>query len=335
MSGLDEDIEWNLLRTFLAVCRHGSFSAAADALGVKHPTASRLITQLEERLGVVLFERTARGCKMTQAAEELLPSVETMDGAAGQFQKVARSNNDSPEGTVTVAVPDGLALAVILPDLKRFLDDNPAIKIKMDCGLWLPESGRLQPDVALSYDIPKHPNAVARTICRIHYTLFASEAYVAEHGIPTSLADVAPHRFIGHTAQIHQQETWSDQASAFQTLVDPQFTSNSSAVTLAGLRHGVGVNAAPSFIVDLYPELVPLPVGPLTEPAKLFMCTDNSVRGLKTVERTKEWLESLFDPATNKWLRETYEDPHEAWKARRTENSGDQKIIPMQRRNSP
>ena len=72
---MSSEPDWTLYRTFLAVARLGSFSAAARALGLTQPTAARHIEELEEALGVDLFARSPRGLTATDMAKALLPQA--------------------------------------------------------------------------------------------------------------------------------------------------------------------------------------------------------------------------------------------------------------------
>ena len=69
-------IDWDDVRYFLAVARGGSVRAAAERLGVNHSTVLRRIAQLEERLGVHMFEKLPSGYRLTAAGEEVLEFAE-------------------------------------------------------------------------------------------------------------------------------------------------------------------------------------------------------------------------------------------------------------------
>ena len=74
----DQD-NWDELRSFLAVARQGSLQGAARALGVNHSTMFRRLNALEARLGVRLFDRSARGYALTSAGEHMLASAERVE----------------------------------------------------------------------------------------------------------------------------------------------------------------------------------------------------------------------------------------------------------------
>ena len=81
--------DWGLYRTFLAVSRDGSLSAAARRIGLTQPTVGRQIEALEARLGTSLFTRSPRGLVPTMAARELLPQAEAMAAAADALRRAS------------------------------------------------------------------------------------------------------------------------------------------------------------------------------------------------------------------------------------------------------
>ncbi|HMV69607.1 MAG TPA: LysR family transcriptional regulator, partial [Myxococcota bacterium] len=74
--------DWNHARAFLATAELGSFSAAAQALGLAQPTVGRQVAALEQELGVTLFERAGRGVALTAAGLDLAEHVRAMRDAA-------------------------------------------------------------------------------------------------------------------------------------------------------------------------------------------------------------------------------------------------------------
>src|ERR1700760_4556760 len=75
-------IDWDDVRYFLAVARGGSVRAAAGRLGVNHATVLRRIAQLEDRLGVHMFEKLPSGYRLTEAGEEVLAFAHQMEASS-------------------------------------------------------------------------------------------------------------------------------------------------------------------------------------------------------------------------------------------------------------
>ena len=84
---MNSQFDWSLIRSFLAALDHGSLLGAARALGSTQPTLGRHIAELENQLGVVLFERTGRGLLPTEMAIRLADSARAMEGSADQLAR--------------------------------------------------------------------------------------------------------------------------------------------------------------------------------------------------------------------------------------------------------
>ena len=96
--------DWDDLRVFLAVHRHGSLSSAARALKVSQPTVGRRLAGLEDSLASRLFDRLPDGFLPTPAGEELLAYAEEMEKAANAVLRRQPSFSDRVQGTVRISV---------------------------------------------------------------------------------------------------------------------------------------------------------------------------------------------------------------------------------------
>ena len=91
-------IDWDDIRYFLAVARGGSVRAAAARLGVNHATVLRRIAQLEERLGVRMFEKLPSGYRLTAAGEEVLEFADQMEASSHQLETRVFGRDQSVRG---------------------------------------------------------------------------------------------------------------------------------------------------------------------------------------------------------------------------------------------
>src|SRR6516225_9588479 len=125
------------LLAFLAVARERSFTRAAAQLGISQPTLSQTVSDLEERLGVRLLNRTTRSVAPTQAGEHLFrtlaPRFEEMDRELSELSELRQK----PAGTIRLTATEYAADAIVLPALTKVLPDHPDIKVEIvvDYGL--------------------------------------------------------------------------------------------------------------------------------------------------------------------------------------------------------
>ena len=126
------NINLRQLRAFVSIGRLGSFTKAADALHATQPALSAQIRDLEESLGVKLFDRSTRSVTLTQAGEDLLPVVDNVLGDLGSVVERARDVARRNTGRVTVAALPSLS-ATLMPEVvarMRALHPGIAIVIK-------------------------------------------------------------------------------------------------------------------------------------------------------------------------------------------------------------
>ena len=187
---------WDEIRTAFNVARIGTVSGAAEVLGVHHATVIRHIDALEERLGVKLFQRHARGYTPTEAGEDLLRVAQATDDQFSQLAGRIKGRGNDVSGELVVTSLGGLS-HLLVPVLTDFQTAHPEIVVRYLTGdrLFRLEYGEAH--VALrAGSPPDQPDNVVQKFHRQKITLFASKAYAAEHGLPESEADYPNHRFV-------------------------------------------------------------------------------------------------------------------------------------------
>ncbi len=305
-----KDLRWDDIELFLCVSKAGSFAKAATFMDATQPTISRRVDNLEARLGAVLFERVPTGVNLTACAMELLPVAERMAGSAQLIRRIADSQHNEVEGSVCISAPDGLAAFWMVPNLVKLQDGHPNLFISMDSGLWTGKHGHMSSDICLHYEDPEDEDTIRVPLCWMHYTYFATQEYIDRHGSPQSIAQLLSHKTIFHVAQVMQQHRWPEKTTAANNLRTSQFITNSSAASLMALRSGIGIGPAPSAAADLFPELVPLPLG-LAASLRLYLYYRKESANVARVRAVKDWLMELFSPKEHIWFGEEFVDPYE------------------------
>jgi DNA-binding transcriptional LysR family regulator len=249
--------DWNDLRHFLAVARQGSTLAAARSLRVSQTTVARRIAALERALGVPLFERRQAGYSLTPAGQELLTRAEQVEASAGRFADAAAAQSRETHGTVRVTTEEIYAttlLAQILPELHAA---HPEIMIDLDTSQQVRDLGAGEADVSLrNIKGDKHQaGLVGRQLCVDQWTLYCSRSYAARHGVPTNVAEMRRHPFIGGgggNLWIHYQ-AWLRELGLESQVAVHHATSGG---LLSGVRSGFGIAVLPCIVADADPDLV-------------------------------------------------------------------------------
>jgi len=124
-------IDWDDVRYFLAIARGGSVRAAAERLGVNHATVLRRIAQLEERLGVHMFEKLPSGYRLTAAGEEVLEFADQMEASSHLLETRVFGRDQSVRGLLRVTLAPPLATHLLMPDFADFARLHPDIEMEI------------------------------------------------------------------------------------------------------------------------------------------------------------------------------------------------------------
>ena len=249
--------DWQTFRSFLAVMSEGSLSAAARKLALTQPTIGRHIDQLETGLHLSLFTRSQSGLIPTQAARELLPHAQAMASAAEALVRASSGAAAEERGTVRLTASVVIGGEVLPPILTEFREQHPGITIELVLSDLTQDLLRRDADIAVRMVRPKQEALVAKKIGRIALGLFAHRRYLARHGTPKSIADVAQHSVIGfdrETAALRalRQTGLSFTRDMFALRCDADLAQ------LAALRAGYGLGVCQLGIARRDPELVPV-----------------------------------------------------------------------------
>lgn len=248
---------WDLARAFLAVMQAGSLSGAARALGLTQPTIGRQIEEFEAQLGVPLFTRSRHGVKPTQAALDLTPHVETVAAAMAAMKRAASGEAGEERGTVRLTASEFMGAAVLPPMLARFHAAQPGIAIELVLSNRLSDLLRHEADIAVRMVRPEQTALVARHIGKVPISLYAHRDYIARHGLPRRLDEVATHTLIGFDA-----DPWGAGIVAAKGVKvsrdDFNLRTDSDLAQFAALLAGYGIAGCQDAIARRHPELVPV-----------------------------------------------------------------------------
>ncbi|MFT7107953.1 MAG: DNA-binding transcriptional LysR family regulator [Yoonia sp.] len=188
---------WDEIRTAFQVARRGTVSGAADELGVHHATVIRHIDALEQRLGVKLFQRHARGYTATEAGQDLLQVAQATDDQFTQLAGRIKGQGEGVSGDLVVTSLES-ASPMLTPILVAFQAAHPDLRIRYRTGdrLFRLEYGEAHIAIRAG-GMPEEPDNVVQPFMQQQMALVASEAYIARHGMPKDENDLKNHFFVG------------------------------------------------------------------------------------------------------------------------------------------
>ncbi|KDB08170.1 transcriptional regulator, LysR family [Burkholderia sp. lig30] len=246
----------NDLAYFVAVVRHGGFSAATRATGIEKTRLSRRIAALEGQLGVRLLQRNTRHIALTEAGERFFAQAQALvEGAQNAFDSVADLRKE-PAGTVRLSCPQVMAQSYLAPILPGYLALYPKVRLELDTGDRQvdPLKDRFDLSLRANVNIEDIAGLVARELGKARRVLVASPAFLNSIGRPETPQALASMDTFSRLSDIHDgQARWllSDSTGREAEVRHfPRLSSDDLRMQLEAAIHGIGVALLPEPIVS-------------------------------------------------------------------------------------
>lgn len=249
--------DWALWRSFAAVVKHGSLSAAGRHIGLSQPTVGRHIETLEQQLRTSLFERALRGLKPTQTALHLYERVSVAQQALVEASMIAEGENATLEGTVRITASEITSHYSLPPVIAQLRQEYPAIQIEI-APTDSPENLLMhEADIAVRMFRPTQLELITRKIAESPLVCCAHQSYLAKRGVPENPFDVLNHDMVGFDRSdliiTHARSLGYDISRN-----DFQIRSDSQTVIWEMVKAGLGLGFAQTVLVKATPGIVPL-----------------------------------------------------------------------------
>ncbi len=235
---------------FIQVAETRSFVKAGRALGVSASAVGKRVARLEERLGVRLFHRSTRSITLTAEGTLFLARSRRVLAEIEAAEQELSQSAEAPRGKLRVSLP--LVSSLLLPVLADFMREHPAIELDLDF------SDRLVDVIEEGFDAVvrtgEHADSrlSARRLGAFSQLIVASPDYLARHGTPTSLADLANHACLHYRfPATGKVEVWPLEAAPDGSEVKPPaaMVCNNLETRLCFALRGRGIACLPDFSV--------------------------------------------------------------------------------------
>lgn len=255
-------MDWDKLRIFHAVAEAGSFTHAGERLNLSQSAVSRQISALEESLRVPLFHRHARGLILTEQGETLNRTVREMFAKLSLTQAFLSESKLKAAGQLKITTTTGFGLCWLTPRLGRFMEMHPEIDVTLLLEDDELDLGMREADVAIRMHPPKQPDLIQRHLTDFPMPIYASQAYLDEHGTPTTLASLEQHQLLGF-AGWHPplpNANWLVELARKKChgLLRNRMEINSLPGIALAISSGAGIGSLPVYVGNYYPKLVPI-----------------------------------------------------------------------------
>jgi DNA-binding transcriptional LysR family regulator len=292
----------DVMRIYVRVAELGSFTQAADSLGLSKASVSTAVRELEAALGARLLQRTTRKVQMTpdgllfhERSREVLAELDELD-TMFQHDDVALA------GRLRIDMPIGAARNIVIPALPAFLAAHPRLQLELSSTDRRVDAVREGFDCVLRVGTLENSSLVARPLGHFQMLNCASPDYLSRHGVPRKIADLKSHFLVDYAPGLGgrpAQFEYMDGATVRNCEVPASIAVNNSDAYQAACLAGLGIIQAPrAGMIDLLAQgrLVPVlddyPAPPM--PVTLLYPSRRHVG--KRVRRLMDWLAQAMAP---------------------------------------
>lgn len=285
-------LDWDNLRLFLTIARESSLVAAAKKLAMDQTTVSRRLSALEEGLGARLFDRSPRGLSPTTAAQDLMRYAERVEAEIMAATTALSGRDTQATGIVRLATPEAFGTFMLAPNAHLLHQEHPALQLEL-----LPESravslARREADIAIVLRQPPRGRLVARRLIDYRLGLYASRAYLDQHGGVKEVSAIAEHPFVWYIDDLIDlpELRFLDQIVTSARTV---FRSSSIAAQQAAVANGLGLGMLHVFAASQDPRLVRLLPDEVELKLSYWMVVHSDFQRLPRVRAVTSFIEKL------------------------------------------
>lgn len=238
-------LDANDLILFAQVMDAGSFSRAAERCGLPKSTLSRRITQLETKLGERLLTRSTRRLAITEFGEQILDHAKRLLEETEAASAMALHRQGTPRGVLRVSLPPDFAELDLTPLLLQYASSYPEVRLELDLSPRRVDllAERFDLAVRAASRLPDDSTLVARKLCEMSGSLYASPAYLARYGTPEQPADLLDHVCLGAISGTGEALPWqlARGAERWEGMPTGPLAANSRGLQRDLAAHGLGI----------------------------------------------------------------------------------------------
>lgn len=191
-----EPVQIGTIELFCKAAELGSFTAAAEVLGLTQGAVSRSIARLEQRLGVQLFQRTTRSIRLTDDGELYRSQCQQALDQIAEAERAIAGHQTEPSGTLRISAPTTYANFRLMPLLPAFCERYPKVTVEVNVSNRNIDFFEEGYDLAIRLGDPKDSRLIARRLEDASLGVFASPDYLEKHGTPTDIDELREHQLI-------------------------------------------------------------------------------------------------------------------------------------------
>jgi len=284
-------LDWEDVRFFAALARHGTLAGTARGLKVTHATVARRLANLESTLGQSLFSRNASGFSLNSTGATALAEAAQMEMAACALME-RRESPSTIAGLVRVTIARVFADGFLAERLAPLQAQHPQLQLELVATSRNLSLARREAEIALRLARPASGDLVARRIAALEYGFYASAQYAA------NLATGAQPAFIAFddASEYVPEAAWAKRFMAGKRVT---LHSNSQTAQAAAARSGAGVALLPALLARNSAGLTPVVFAEKPPPRELWMLMRPDVARLARVRAVADHLVQVFEETSS------------------------------------
>jgi DNA-binding transcriptional LysR family regulator len=280
---------WDDIRIFLAVARHGGLASAASHLGVNHTTVARRLSGLEAALNTRLVDRTPIGVNLTVAGRNFLGHAERIETETLRAEQKLYSASGSISGKVRLATREAFGAWLVCPKVALLRRRYPDLELELLSEARTISLLKRDADITVSLHYPSQGRVIVQKLTDYRLGLFASRAYLKEYGPINSIADLKDRDVIWYVDDIvdiaeqrYMQRIVSEARAGFRaTNILAQYVAMST---------GMGVGIIPVYHASQDPNLLRILPDQLEEMRTYWLSVHPDTQRLPSVRAVIDFL---------------------------------------------
>ncbi len=298
-------MDWDRLRVFHIVAQAGSLTEAGHALGVSQSAVSRQVSSLEKNIGVMLFNRHARGLVLTEQGDHLFKITREIFAQVNAISTVISESKDGLSGNLKVATTVGIGSVWLASRLNKFMQTYPKLQLNIHLTDGDVDFTMREADVAINYRLALPTDyVVQKELGIIRMGVYASKEYVQNFGIPRVAEELDNHRIVAFgESELSPvgNASWLLRFGAKPGVMRvPYLSINNAYGMLQAVKGGVGVAILADFMAADHDDLIELFQDAQTPTMAMYYTYPKSLDGLGRIRALYEFMKLELEKKSKK-----------------------------------
>ena len=242
------------METFVRVARSGSFTVAANQLGLSRALVSRHVGMLEERLGARLLHRTTRSLNLTDEGRSYLAFCEQLFRDIEGQERALVETRTEPSGNLRLTAPKSFGALHLADAIIAFARAQPKLHVQLileNVSFQPADFGKRGFDLALQFAPASHASLAETPIAAIDWVVCAAPSLLIREGRPTAPADLSRFPCLLHESALPNDRLWRFEGprGPVTVKVTGTFSSNSALALRKAAIAGIGAALVPRYVV--------------------------------------------------------------------------------------